>query len=98
MIDNLSDAPSGQSYMSSALQSGNSGAPDSGGGLAAGNDDYSGTPDHAYSTGSDEFSRDPATHSTGEYSGARGNAPPKRRISESTAKYIKWPIQEVIEC
>ena len=78
--------------MSSVLQSGRTGASESS--AVAGMDNYSGTPEHCYTAGSEDFSQDPSSHSVGENSAAMTSRKQKR-ISESTAKYIEWPLEEV---
>jgi hypothetical protein len=76
--------------MSSVLQSGRA---ESQNNSTTDYDVYSGTPEHTYSTGSD-FSREPATYSEVETSGVQKQRKLKR-ISEATAKYIEWPLEEV---
>jgi hypothetical protein len=88
--DNLSDAPSASTYMSSVLQSGKTSTRS-----VAGSDWQSSREDNM-STSTTEGSDAPVSHIVKTVSGtASTKARTKTRISEATAKYIEWPLPEV---
>ena len=97
--DNFSDAPSASTYMSSVLQSGRTSADQHS--AASSSDMQSSHPESDYHhTATSEFSEVPAMSSQPMSDRAGENVEVTKtgrvkRISESTAKYIKWPLPEV---